>query len=96
MFVSGKQLSFQKIEELEKKYADAMADSKEAKLACAELEAALDRSIARLEEVMTRETEAREKVDEALQIVDVSLIDRDNALKEAAQASGKCMKYNSM
>ncbi|XP_034249992.1 sodium channel and clathrin linker 1 [Thrips palmi] len=83
----AKQLSLKKIEELEKNYSAAMADSEEAKLACAELEAALDRSIARLEDVLNREAEAREKVDEALQIVDVALIDRDNALKDAAQAS---------
>lgn len=88
----GKQLSLKKVEELEKKYSDAIADSKEAKIACADLEAALDRSIARLEEVLSREAEAREKVDEALQIVDVALIDRDNALKEAAEASEEVQK----
>lgn len=83
----AKEITLKKLEELEKRHSETVADSKEAKLSCSELEAALERSLARLEEVLNRETEAREKVDEALQIVDAALIERDNALKNASQKS---------
>lgn len=85
---SAKEIAVKKLEELEKTKAEAVTEATGAKLACSELEAALERSLSRLEEVLNREAEAREKVDEALQIVETALIERDAALKQASQASG--------
>lgn len=86
---SGKEIAVKKVEELQKEHLLTVEEAKEAKLACSELESALERSLARLEEVLTKEAEAREKVDEALNIVDYAMVEKDNALKQATQASGK-------
>jgi len=86
---SGQQAAQTRAERLEKERLDALAECKEALLSRDEMQGALANATQRLEIAVANEAEARDKVEEALQIVETAMAEREAAFKLVADSQSK-------